>query len=83
MAAGKKEEAKKMLAEFLDEQNDSKAEGAALLDYSMIYMAVMNELNEAYKAQLDEILAELKELDKSQKETGEKIKLASVRADLK
>ena len=82
LKAGKENEAKKYLADFLDKASDSNTEGEALLDYSMIYMSVMNVIDDAYKTQLDGILAELKELDKSEKGMDDKINLAQVRADL-
>lgn len=82
LKAGKESEVKKYLADFLDKDSDSKADGEALLDYSMIYMSVMNVIDDAYKTQLDGILAELKELDKSEKGMDDKINLAQVRADL-
>lgn len=82
LKTGKKDEAKKYLADFLDGVSDSMSEGETLLDYSMIYMSVMNAIDDAYKTQLDGILAELKELDKSEKGMGDKINLAQVRADL-
>lgn len=39
-------------------------------------------IDETYKQELEEILAELKELGKSEKETKDKLKLAGVRAEL-
>lgn len=82
LKAGKKEEAKKMLSDFIDVATDENAESQALLDYTMIYMSVMNEIDEAYKAGLEEILGEIKALNKTEKEFDDKFNLAKTRAEL-
>jgi inorganic pyrophosphatase len=80
--AGKKEEAQVYVEGCLDVEISGKESGKVMLEYTIAYMKAINMVNEAYKAELENILETLKNLKQLEKDTEDRIGLMKVRQDL-
>ncbi len=79
---GNKDGAKQYLESILSlDWREEKAE-TLLFELSMVYMKIMNEINETEKEQLEDILADLKELKRIDKTVNDAVGLAKVRQEL-
>jgi hypothetical protein len=79
---GNKDGAKQYLESILSlDWSEEKAE-TLLFELSMVYMKIMNEINETEKEQLEDILADLKEFKRIDKTVNDAVGLAKVRQEL-
>ncbi len=78
----KLDEARAYINELIQAPLSKEDRGAAIVLFTTTYMKIINDVNSEYKASLQEILDELKEIDKLERSTNEKIDLKKVRAEL-
>lgn len=80
--AGKRQEAENYVGECLDMEISSGESGKILLSYTLAYMKAVNSINEAYKAQLEDILEAIRDIKQLGKDGEDRINLLKVRSDL-
>lgn len=82
LAEGKQEEAKQLLRDMLSAPLTDEERGAILVGFAAAYLALSNQVNEARRDALQEEVEALESIAKMEKEVGEKLELAKVRASL-
>lgn len=82
LSENKMDEARDYIREIIKAPLSNIDKGEAIVMYTTMYMELMNNINEEYKAVLEEILAGLKAVDVAEAKLKEGIELKKVRAEL-
>ncbi|MEI6238034.1 MAG: hypothetical protein WCP15_00690 [bacterium] len=83
LGAGKREEAGELIKAFVQKDLPENEKGAALSNFALVYLDLTNRINERYLGALKDAIDAMKAVNKSEKETEEKIKIDEVRESLK
>lgn len=76
------DQAKKLLDSYLKSDLSLEEKGAAYVAFITTYLDIVSKINEGYEAVLDEVLSELKELEKREAKVEEEIKLSHVNSQI-
>jgi hypothetical protein len=82
LKAGNKKEAGEYLKSLLAGDLTEAEEADAYIDFGLLYVKLMNAIDEEYKTALEEIFNDLRQLNKDKSQFDDKLKLAKVRTEL-
>lgn len=82
LSAPRKKEIENAISVALSEPLSHEEKGAAYVTLASAYLDVACSVLERQKAELERMLADFREVGDAEREFGEKVKLASVRASL-
>jgi hypothetical protein len=83
LSENKIEEAKQYIEQFVRKSMTPEERAQIHVDFTLVYLKVMNEWQEAKNKALRELLEDLKVVKHEEKQVGEQLKLANVRDSLK
>ncbi len=82
MGEEKWDEARQMLEDFFAVEMTPAEKGAIYTNMAMVYMKVMNKINEQYEKALDDAIDVLKEINKTEGEVLDNINIHNIRKQI-
>jgi hypothetical protein len=82
MEEEKWDEARQMLEDFFASEMTPEEKGAIYTNMAMVYMKVMNRINEQYEKALDDAIDVLKEINKTESEVLDNINIHNIRKQI-
>jgi hypothetical protein len=82
MEEQKWDEARQMLEDFFASEMTPEEKGAIYTNMAMVYMKVMNRINEQYEQALDDALMVLKDINNTEREVLDAININKIRKQI-